>query len=72
MLACKGFFRQARVSLIDENRAAELFAIESIPMAGVNGAVRIFDDDTMDRKINVSCLSDGEIMSKGCFCNFFN
>ncbi len=51
--------------LVNKVGAGKSFAIEGIPMAGVDGAVRILDGDAMDREIDVGHGTDSKILTKG-------
>ena len=43
----------------------EELAIESVPVAGVDGAVGIFYHDAMNGKIDNALFADGEVVSEG-------
>ncbi len=50
--------------LVNKVGAGEPFAVEGIPMTGMDGAVRILDGDAMDRKVNVIHGTDSKILTE--------
>ena len=57
MLACGNV-------LVNKVRAGEPFAIEGVPMAGVDGAVRILDGDAVHGQIDVCYCAYSKILTK--------
>ena len=45
--------------------AEEAFAIEGVPVRGVDRAVGVLDDDGVDGKIDVGHFADGKILTEG-------
>ena len=52
--------------LVNKVGAGKPFAVEGIPMAGVDRAVRVLDGDAMDRQIDVSYGTDSKILTESC------
>ena len=55
-----------RKELVNKVGAGKPFPVESIPMAGMHGAVGVLHGDAMDRQIDVSHSTDSKILTKGC------
>ena len=55
-----------RQELVNKVGAGEPFAVESIPMACMDGAVWVLDGDAMDRQIDVCHSTDSKILTEGC------
>lgn len=49
-----------------------LFAVEGIPVAGMDRSIGVLDDDAMDGKIEVDCLSNGKITAESGPGDFLN
>ena len=47
-------------------------AVEGIPMAGMDRAIGVLDDDAVDGQINVGCFADGKFVAEGRLGDFFD